>query len=195
MTASATPAATCSSSRSQSAFATASVRSTRSPVWAETSSRSCSPTGARSAAPAPSPEALARWKHPVRGFVSPGEFVPLAEQTGLVSDLGRWVLAEACSRLADWHRRFPSHRSLTVSVNISGRHLEELCLVDDVRDVLALTRLAPEHLVLEITESVLMANTEESVDLLGRLDELGIGLAIDDFGTGYSSLAYPDRFP
>ena len=140
-------------------------------------------------------EALARWKHPERGFVSPGEFVPLAEQTGLVCDLGRWVLGEACGRLAEWHRRFPAHAGLTVSVNISGRHLEELALVDDVREVLAVTGLAPEHLVLEITESVLMANTGESVDLLGRLDQLGVGLAIDDFGTGYSSLAYLDRFP
>jgi diguanylate cyclase (GGDEF)-like protein len=140
-------------------------------------------------------EALARWKHHERGYVSPGEFVPLAEQSGLVCDLGRWVLNEACRCLASWDDRVPGRSDLTVSVNISGRHLQELSLIDDVREALAVTGLAPSRLVLEITESVLMANTHEAIDLLGRLHELGVGLAIDDFGTGYSSLSYLDRFP
>jgi diguanylate cyclase (GGDEF)-like protein/PAS domain S-box-containing protein len=140
-------------------------------------------------------EALARWKHHERGYVSPGEFVPLAEHTGLVCELGRWVLHEACRCLVEWTERIPARSDLTVSVNISGRHLQELSLIDDVREALAVTGLPPSRLVLEITESVLMVNTEECIDLLGRLHELGIGLAIDDFGTGYSSLAYLDRFP
>ncbi len=140
-------------------------------------------------------EALARWKHPERGYVSPGEFVPLAEQSGLVCDLGRWVLNEACRCLAGWHERLPERADLTVSVNISGRHLQELSLIDDVREALAVTGVPPSRLVLEITESFLMTNTDASIDLLGRLHELGVGLAIDDFGTGYSSLAYLDRFP
>jgi diguanylate cyclase (GGDEF)-like protein/PAS domain S-box-containing protein len=140
-------------------------------------------------------EALARWKHPRRGYVSPAEFVPLAEQTGLIRRLGCWGLEEACRRLAGWQEQFPAHAQLAVSVNISGRHLEDASLIDDVQAALALSGLGPGHLVLEMTESVLMAHTEENVELLGRLKELGVGLAIDDFGTGYSSLAYLHRFP
>jgi len=140
-------------------------------------------------------EALARWKHPHRGFVPPAEFIPLAEQTGLIRRLGRWVLQDACRQLADWHERFPDSRHLTMSVNISGRHLEDASLFDDVQEALAASGLAPGYLVLEMTESVLMAHTEENVELLVRLKDLGVGLAIDDFGTGYSSLAYLHRFP
>jgi diguanylate cyclase (GGDEF)-like protein/PAS domain S-box-containing protein len=140
-------------------------------------------------------EALARWKHPRRGFVPPGEFIPLAEQTGLIRPLGRWGLDESCRQLAEWHERFPGRAGLTMSVNISGRHLEDASLIDDVQDALASSGIQPGHLVLEMTESVLMAHTDENVELLGRLKELGVGLAIDDFGTGYSSLAYLHRFP
>jgi diguanylate cyclase (GGDEF)-like protein/PAS domain S-box-containing protein len=140
-------------------------------------------------------EALARWKHHRRGFVPPGEFIPLAEQTGLIRPLGRWGLQESCRRLAEWHAQFPAQAQLTVSVNISGHHLEDASLIDDVQDALAVSGLAPGSLLLEMTESVLMAHTDENIDLLGRLKELGVGLAIDDFGTGYSSLAYLHRFP
>jgi EAL domain-containing protein (putative c-di-GMP-specific phosphodiesterase class I) len=140
-------------------------------------------------------EALARWKHERRGYVSPGEFIPLAEQTGLIRRLGRWGLLEACRQLAQWHAEYPEHAGMTVSVNISGRHLEDASLIDDVQDALAESGIEPGRLVLEMTESVLMAHTEENVELLGRLKELGVGLAIDDFGTGYSSLAYLHRFP
>jgi diguanylate cyclase (GGDEF)-like protein/PAS domain S-box-containing protein len=140
-------------------------------------------------------EALARWKHARRGHVSPGEFIPLAEQTGLIRKLGCWGLKEACRQLVEWHERYPDHAHLTVSVNISGRHLEDASLIDDVRQALASSGLAAGHLVLEMTESVLMDHTEENVELLGRLKEIGVGLAIDDFGTGYSSLAYLHRFP
>jgi len=140
-------------------------------------------------------EALARWKHERRGYVSPGEFIPLAEQTGLIRRLGRWGLLEACRQLAQWHADYPEYAGLTVSVNISGRHLEDASLMDDVQDALAQSGIEPGRLVLEMTESVLMAHTEENVELLGRLKGLGVGLAIDDFGTGYSSLAYLHRFP
>jgi diguanylate cyclase (GGDEF)-like protein/PAS domain S-box-containing protein len=140
-------------------------------------------------------EALARWKHPRRGFVPPAEFIPLAEQSGLIRRIGRFGLNEACRQLADWRRAFPEHEQLTVSVNISGRHLEDPSLIDDVQDALAESSLDPARLVLEMTESVLMDHTEENVDLLARLKELGVGLAIDDFGTGYSSLSYLHRFP
>lgn len=140
-------------------------------------------------------EALARWKHPRRGFVPPGEFIPLAVQTGLIRRLGRWGLNEACRQLADWHERYPEHARMTMSVNISGRHLEDASLIDDVQEALAESGIEPGRLVLVMTESVLMAHTEENVELLARLKELGVGLAIDDFGTGYSSLAYLHRFP
>ena len=140
-------------------------------------------------------EALARWKHARNGYIPPSEFIPLAEQTGLIRRLGRWGLVEACRQLAEWHERIPSRSALTVSVNISGRHLEDESLIDDVQEALAESSLRPNQLVLEMTESVLMAHTAENVELLGRLKELGVGLAIDDFGTGYSSLAYLHRFP
>ncbi len=125
----------------------------------------------------------------------PGEFIPLAEQAGLIRGLGRWGLQEACRRLAEWHEQFPAQAELTMSVNISGHHLEDASLIDDVQDALAMSGIEPSHLLLEMTESVLMANTDENIDLLTRLKELGVGLAIDDFGTGYSSLAYLHRFP
>ncbi len=140
-------------------------------------------------------EALARWKHPRRGFISPAEFIPLAEQTGLIRKLGRFGLQEACRQLAEWSQTIPACADMTVSVNISGRHLQDASLIDDVQDALADSGLEPARLVLEMTESVLMDHTEENVDLLVRLKELGVGLAIDDFGTGYSSLAYLHRFP
>jgi diguanylate cyclase (GGDEF)-like protein/PAS domain S-box-containing protein len=140
-------------------------------------------------------EALARWKHPRRGYVPPGEFIPLAEQTGLIRRLGCFGLRVACRQLAEWQREFPEYEQLTMSVNISGRHLEDPSLIDDVQDALAESGIQPSQLVLEMTESVLMDHTQANVELLARLKEIGVGLAIDDFGTGYSSLAYLHRFP
>jgi diguanylate cyclase (GGDEF)-like protein/PAS domain S-box-containing protein len=139
-------------------------------------------------------EALARWRHPRRGYVPPAEFIPLAEQTGLIRRLGCFGLRAACRQLSEW-QILPGYERMTVSVNISGHHLEDASLIDDVQDALAESGLEPSHLVLEMTESVLMDHTEENVELLTRLKELGVGLAIDDFGTGYSSLAYLHRFP
>jgi diguanylate cyclase (GGDEF)-like protein/PAS domain S-box-containing protein len=139
-------------------------------------------------------EALVRWEHPTRGLISPGEFIPLAEQTGLIRPLGRWVLHEACKQLAEWRERYPD-QDLVMSVNVSAKHLQHSRLLHDVRDALDASGVPARALLLEMTESVLMAHTAENLALLARLKEMGIRIAIDDFGTGYSSLAYLHRFP
>jgi diguanylate cyclase (GGDEF)-like protein len=138
-------------------------------------------------------EALLRWRHPTRGLVMPSTFIPVAEQTGMIVPLGRWVLAEACQRAAGWQR---PNRPLAVSVNVSARQLGTgSAFVDTIRDVLATTGLEPRLLTLEITESMLMRDAAASADQLRALKALGVRIAIDDFGTGYSSLAYLQRFP
>jgi diguanylate cyclase (GGDEF)-like protein/PAS domain S-box-containing protein len=141
-------------------------------------------------------EALARWTHPVRGQIPPSTFVPLAEDTGLIVPLGYWVLSEACRHAAGWQAEAPAGAPrLSVTVNLSGRQLHEDGLVDEVRAALAVSGLVPASLVLEVTESVMMQDTEVTLGRLHELKELGVQLAIDDFGTGYSSLAYLQRFP
>ncbi|HZF68749.1 MAG TPA: EAL domain-containing protein [Gemmatirosa sp.] len=142
-----------------------------------------------------SAEALVRWQHPERGLVSPAHFVPVAEGSGHVVALGRWVLEAACREAASWPAVPDGGEVPSVSVNLSGRQLEEASLVADVRDVLAATGLAPARLTLEITESVIMHDTERTLEQLHALKALGVRLAIDDFGTGYSSLSYLQRFP
>ncbi|GGE14288.1 diguanylate cyclase [Aureimonas endophytica] len=139
-------------------------------------------------------EALLRWNHPKRGLISPAEFVPVAESSGLIVELGQFALEEAAMRLSDWHKLTNSER-LTVSVNVSSRQLIRQDLVNDVRTVLDRYSLPPRSLKLEITESMVMDNPERSAHLLARLREMDIGLSLDDFGTGYSSLAYLTRFP
>ncbi len=141
-------------------------------------------------------EALARWHHPVRGNIPPSTFVPLAEETGLIVPLGYWVLREACRHAAGWQAEASAGAApLSITVNLSGRQLHEEGLVDEVRAVLRSSRLVPSSLILEVTESVMMQDTELTLNRLHELKELGIQLAIDDFGTGYSSLAYLQRFP
>lgn len=140
-------------------------------------------------------EALARWRHPVRGLVSPSEFIPVAERTGIIHELGDWVLREACRTMASWRERHPLARTLFLSVNLSGRQLSQSNLAAMVRAVLAETGLQPEALKLEITESVIMENADLALVALRELKNLGVSLAIDDFGTGYSSLSYLQRFP
>jgi diguanylate cyclase (GGDEF)-like protein/PAS domain S-box-containing protein len=140
-------------------------------------------------------EALARWAHPERGLVPPEQFIPLAEDSGLIVPVGRWVLDEACRQTAQWQRRFGVHRGLAIGVNLSGRQLHEPGLVDDIEAIVSRHGLAPNSLILEITESVLMAQTEEVYSTLAGLQALGLRLAIDDFGTGYSSLSYLQSFP
>ena len=139
-------------------------------------------------------EALMRWEHPKRGAVSPAEFVPIAEATGLIVQLGQFALEEAARRLSDWHR-MTGDEALFVSVNISSRQLIRQDLISDVKAVLARFGLKPETLKLELTESIVMDNPERSAQLLSRLKALGVGLSLDDFGTGYSSLAYLMGFP
>ncbi|HET8632047.1 MAG TPA: EAL domain-containing protein [Thermomicrobiales bacterium] len=140
-------------------------------------------------------EALVRWERPGRGLVPPGEFIPLAEETGLIVPLGRWVLREACRQAREWHEAHPHHPPLAMSVNLSARQLRQPGLVDDIAAALRETGLAPQYLQLEITEHVVMGNAPAMVSRLRRLKDLGVRLAIDDFGTGYSSLSYLKRFP
>jgi diguanylate cyclase (GGDEF)-like protein/PAS domain S-box-containing protein len=140
-------------------------------------------------------EALLRWRHPQRGFIPPDRFIRIAEQIGLIGQLGSWVLGEACRAAQRWQSAGgPDAGVFHVSVNISARQLHG-GLVDDVQRVLAETGLPPEALLLEVTETVLMEKVDEAVALLRKLKALGVRIAVDDFGTGYSSLSYLARFP
>ena len=140
-------------------------------------------------------EALVRWNHPERGLILPGEFIPIAEESDLIILLGRWVLRESCRQMAEWHRRFASLRPLTVNVNVSSRQLTDSRLVEDVELALAESGLDPRFLALEVTESSIMGNAEQTVATLDRLKAMNVRLEIDDFGTGYSSLSYLQRLP
>jgi diguanylate cyclase (GGDEF)-like protein/PAS domain S-box-containing protein len=140
-------------------------------------------------------EALVRWEHPTRGLVPPLDFIPLAEQTGLIVPIGRFVLREACRQMSAWHRDFTTRPPMTVSVNLSARELDEPGLVGSVREALEDAQLDPAHLVLEITETLLLVDLPTTVGTLLELRALGVRLAVDDFGTGYSSLAYLENLP
>jgi diguanylate cyclase (GGDEF)-like protein/PAS domain S-box-containing protein len=140
-------------------------------------------------------EALIRWNHPDKGMVAPLEFIPLAEETGLIVPIGRWVLTEACRYAAELQTRFPSGSPLHMAVNLSARQVARPELVDDVREILDETGLDPATLVLEITETVMIQDMDLAIARLAELKTLGVQLAIDDFGTGYSSLNYVRRLP
>jgi EAL domain-containing protein (putative c-di-GMP-specific phosphodiesterase class I) len=141
-------------------------------------------------------EALARWQHPTRGLVPPTEFIPLAEASGLIRPLGAWVLREACRQAAEWQlANSQQDKPFSLSVNLSGKQLQHAQVVQDVAAALQESGLSPESLVLEMTESVLLDDSQTVLDILRQLKQLGIRLAIDDFGTGYSSLSYLHRFP
>jgi diguanylate cyclase (GGDEF)-like protein/PAS domain S-box-containing protein len=140
-------------------------------------------------------EALARWWHPEQGLVSINEFVSVAEETGLIVPIGEWVLREACRQLRSWESEVHRARPLVISVNVSGRQFMQRDLVDRVEAILTDTSLPPDRLCLEITESVIMENTESVRDALLRLRRIGIGIHMDDFGTGYSSMSYLRDFP
>jgi diguanylate cyclase (GGDEF)-like protein len=140
-------------------------------------------------------EALVRMRDPERGLVPPGLFIPLAEETGLIKPIGSFVLREACRQVAAWQSSLPAADDLGLSVNLSGRQLEDPGVAQEVADVIAATRLQPDTLMLEITETLLMHDTRETVERLHELRGLGVRLAIDDFGTGYSSLNYLQRLP
>jgi len=140
-------------------------------------------------------EALLRWEHGDRGIIPPGDFVPLAEEMGLIVPIGRWVLGEACGQAVEWGRRWPELGPLTLSVNVSARQLQDRLFVGDVAAIVSERGLAPGQLVLELTESSLVEDPDQAVQRLLELRELGIRLALDDFGTGYSSLGYLQRYP
>lgn len=140
-------------------------------------------------------EALARWIHPQRGFIPPSDFIPVAEDTGLILPLGEWVLREACRQVRAWEQAYPALEPLIISVNLSAKQLDQKGLVELVHSILQETGLPAVRLKLEITESVLMSNAEHSIVLIQQLRDLGICISIDDFGTGYSSLSYLHRFP
>ena len=137
-------------------------------------------------------EALLRWRHPTLGWVSPERFIPLAEETGVIDDIGRWVLDKACSDAAAWRPLYPW---VSVAINVSAAQLSTDRFVDDVRNALTRNQLDPEAIVLEITESTLMVDANATVRRLQTLKSLGVRLAIDDFGTGFSSLSYLRQFP
>ncbi len=140
-------------------------------------------------------EALLRWQHPDRGLLDPGEFIPVAEDSGLIEPIGRWVMEQACRQTLAWHEERPDARPISVSVNLSARQVTHRDLTAAVSEILARTGLDPEHLHLEITESVLVEEYGVATATLEALKELGVSLVLDDFGTGYSSLAYLNRFP
>ncbi len=140
-------------------------------------------------------EALLRWMHPERGLVPPDEFIPLAEETGLIVPIGRWVIMEACRQAAVWHTQFAAAGPISMSVNVSARQLERPGLIDEVANALADSGIPPNSLILELTESALIHDADMAVARLNGLKALGVRLAIDDFGTGYSSLAYLGSLP
>jgi diguanylate cyclase (GGDEF)-like protein len=137
-------------------------------------------------------EALIRWEHPARGIVQPNDFIPLLEETGLIVDVGRWVLGEACRQGAAWRE---AGHLIGMSINVSGRQLDTDQLIDDVGTAISESGLDASALTIEITETTLMRNAEETVRRLTAIKELGVKIAIDDFGTGYSSLAHLQQFP
>ncbi len=139
-------------------------------------------------------EALVRWQHPKRGMVSPGQFIPLAEETGLILSLGAWVLESACRQLADWARR-PEMADLTIAVNVSARQFRQPDFVDTVLETIKITGANPQRLKLELTESMLVDNIQDIIEKMFSLKGRGVGFSLDDFGTGYSSLSYLKRLP
>jgi EAL domain-containing protein (putative c-di-GMP-specific phosphodiesterase class I) len=137
-------------------------------------------------------EALIRWDHPQEGMISPGDFIPIAEDTGMIVDLGNWVLKEACRQLKVWQEL--GYDDLVMSVNIAPQQFQQAEFVQQLRSVLEETGIEAHHLELEITERTVIENVEYTIDLLDQLKEIGVKIAIDDFGTGYSSLEYLNEF-
>lgn len=140
-------------------------------------------------------EALARWEHPERGLISPVDFIPLAEETGLIVPLGIKILKEACRQLRSWQLILNTEQPLTMSVNLSGKQFVQKDLVEEIRKVIRDAQIEPSCIRLEITESIVMENASAAIDTLKQLKSIGVLLSIDDFGTGYSSLSYLHRFP
>jgi diguanylate cyclase (GGDEF)-like protein len=140
-------------------------------------------------------EALIRWQHPHRGLIAPAEFIPVAEESGLIIPIGKWVMLEACTQIKKWQQEIPEGQDITVNVNISGKQFAQADFIEQVEQTLLITGLKASSLKLEITESVLIQNQEPANKIFDKLCSLGIQLEIDDFGTGYSSLGYLQHFP
>ena len=140
-------------------------------------------------------EALIRWRHPKRGFVSPGEFVPVAEETGLVAAIDRWVSHTACQQLANWQAQFLAGQTLKISINLSAQDLQNPNLLQDIDALIRTSGLSGGSITLEITESMLIEDVSKTIDLLTQLKSRNLQISIDDFGTGYSSLNYLHRMP
>lgn len=140
-------------------------------------------------------EALMRWQHPVHGLVMPNDFIGIAEETGLIVPMGEWILREACRQTAEWQKTIPEFARLSISVNLSAKQLMHPNLTTQIREILTETAFNPAYLKLEVTESMVMENSEKALAVISALKKLGISLSTDDFGTGYSSLSYLHRFP
>ncbi len=140
-------------------------------------------------------EALVRWQHPEQGLIPPEDFIPMAEETGIIIALDQWVLKNACCQLCYWQEQFPAFSHLTLSVNLSGNHFSQMDFIEQIVQIIASTGILGQYLKLEITESVLLSNPSSTVKMLARLRKKNIQVCLDDFGTGYSSLSYLDRFP
>jgi EAL domain-containing protein (putative c-di-GMP-specific phosphodiesterase class I) len=140
-------------------------------------------------------EALVRWEHPTQGQLSPGEFIPLAEETGLIVPIGYLVLDKACQQISHWQKQYPSEPPLTMNVNLSTRQCADIDLIDEIKRLLEKYHLPPNSLNLELTESLVIEDTKYITSMLKKLRELGISVQIDDFGTGYSSLGYLNTLP
>jgi EAL domain-containing protein (putative c-di-GMP-specific phosphodiesterase class I) len=138
-------------------------------------------------------EALLRWQHPTNGMIPPGKFIPVAEESSLIVQIGKWVIGEACAQNKAWQN--DGLRSVPVAVNVSARQLHDNHLVETVRATLESTRLPAEFLEIELTESAVMLNADETINTMALLRGMDVRISLDDFGTGYSSLSYLKRFP
>ncbi len=139
-------------------------------------------------------ETLVRWRHPTRGLLLPGEFIPIAEENGMIKGIDLYMMRQACYQLQDWQKRFPAEPPLNISVNLSGKHFAENGLAEQVAEIIKECHIEPSSLIVEITENALIENTETAASLLAQLREYGVKVNLDDFGSGYSSLIYLQRF-
>jgi diguanylate cyclase (GGDEF)-like protein len=140
-------------------------------------------------------EALLRWRHPARGIISPVQFIPVAEDTGMIREIGLWVMEQACATLGRWHREVPGSAHVTMAVNLSAKQLNMSGLPKKIREIMETTGIQPSDLNLEITETAIMEAPKSALVMLKQIKGLGVGIALDDFGTGYSSLSYLHNFP